>query len=617
MPTFVDPQDMRDVGVWRKLEISVPELPVQDLADLINKLKEFVNAIATLLDVLLQIFQAFADPLVEAIRALLAAIREAVESLLEDAGAYILYVPIRKRLATNFMIGGDALGDVTPPIASELGIFAQPQSAIDWDDPNAVKFLVNSNRVNGGNVGYYKTVIESLYDTGDVARPQFTSENDWIGGLTLLMGTNVDLFGFLDDLQKLRELFGFSVDSGTTPKVPAPKNLRGRALGRPSGGKVDVFLQWDPVEVPIVKLTDLGGVSLYPKEVAIIRVRNDVEALRARSIEDLIGTDQIAVGDKFGVFTDDPLTAALYRSAEVLSLHNYNFTDVVYLDKNVEINADETVYYAVAWKLGALTGGDELPDFTGPENADAEDDPRDFWQISNVARVVPSPTLPDSTPPNWHRTPALADLIPPLARVLRLIVAEIDKIGERLASSLDLLSDYVDFLRSEVNRYEAIVQRILDVIAEMTLKLQAPTAGIYARGWIGKGGNTYLMTDMASSLSEGYDSSPPFHEGDEYVTGVVMLTGGPRPAVESFTTGLELLFGTQISGSIDNLLENAEEELENIESIQFGEDMEVTKEDFKPEFTNDFSETYEKDYAEQLPETVVFSDALTVERVVS
>jgi hypothetical protein len=254
------------------------------------------------------------------------------------------------------------------------------------------------------------------------------------------------------------------------------------------------------------------------------------------------------------------------------------------LDKKVPYKQDEVLYYAVAWRLKELTAGDDLPDNTDEKYVqDSSASQTGYWQISNIARVVPSPSYPASTPPDWHRTPSVAEIFPAFARLLRIILAELEKLAEQLASSLDVLSAYVAFLRSEVSRYEAIVNRILDLLAQITLKFQMPAAGVYVRGWKGKGGNTYFLTDLMNSLSDVYPDAPPFHDGDEYVAGAVLLAGGPLPSVTAFIEGISLLFG-KISEDVQDLLEQAEDEVSRAEQIQLLDDFTIGT----PEVTNTF-----------------------------
>jgi len=552
------------MGDWSKLELSAPDFDMQPFIEAIEAIKEFINAVATILDLILSIVQAIADPLVEAIKAVLEALKETVESFLEDAGIYMLYVPIKKRLQTNFI----DLGDITPPIADKLGMFGQPNSGADPTNPNVTEFLVNSNRYSGGNPGFFSTVLESLYDKGDTSRPQFESSDDYIAYYTLLMGTNVDLLGFLDDLWKFRRMFNLP-NWGATNTIPTPTGLNARAMGKPSGGNVDIFLQWDPVSVPITELTDLGGVVLYPKEYAIARVKDDVTVLGAKSPEEFFGTRQLIVGE-------NPA-----GNGVVLDVKTFNALDTTYIDKDVPAEDGDTYYYVVAWKFAAYANTTDYANKAGETELD-------FWYMSNVSRVTPDPILPASTPPDWIRTPSVADLFPALAEFLRYMVAQIEILASKFTNALDILSDYVDFLKSEVQRYEEFINKILDLISRMTLSFDMPTAGIYMRSATGVGGNTFFVTDLANSLSRSFDTAPPFHEGDEYVTGLVLMAGGPQASTERFSDAMSLLFGT-VNKETSALLDQIEQQVAAAEEVNFGDSMQIEEPEVVVESNDDFS----------------------------
>lgn len=551
---------------WQKWELAVPDFsPALDLAEIIDQIKEFLAVIVGILETILNFITALTDPLAAAIKAIIDKIKETIEGFLEDVGVYVLHVPIRKRLATNFL----DLGDITPDWAGELGIFGEGVADTDnpgdtgqimppWKDDNLNDFLVNANRYNGGNYGFFKTVIESLRDQGDINRPQFFDDDDYVGGVVLLMGTDFDPLGFLDDIWKLFGLFDLGVDG--VPKAPRPQNLKGRAITpivktstNSTGGKFSAFLEWDPVEVPITRLSDLGGIVLFPERFAILRSKNNVNALTANSVPDLMGTRTLSSGATFG-------------PTEVIFEGNYDPMDVTYIDKNLQAEPDDSFYYAIAWKLKGYGNDADI--------ATTEGTPYDYWYTSNVARVVPYPTRPDSTPPDWIRTPSIASIFPQFAYFLRMIVAELEKLAGKLVGALDFITEYVEFLKSEIARYEALVNRILDAIKAIQVKFDMPKAGVYFRLFKGQGGNTFLIQDLALSLRSGYASAPPFQKGDEYVTGVILMTGGPELLVNSLMTLMGWLFGGSADG-LTPVLEGLDSAVMELEQQYFEPDMSV------------------------------------------
>lgn len=551
---------------WSKWELSLPDLsPAIDLAEIIDKIKEFLAIIVGILEFILDLIVAFTDPLAAAIKAIIDKIKETVEGFLEDIGVYVLHVPIRKRLATNFL----NLGDITPDWAGDLGIFGEGLSDADdpgnsgqiqppWKDPTLNEFLVDANRYNGGNYGFFKTVIESVWDEGDVNRPQFLDEDDYVGGVVLVMGTNLDPLGFLDDIWKLFGLFDLGVDG--VPKAPRPTGLKGRAITpivkssvNASGGKFSAFLEWDPVTTPVTSLADLGGIILFPERYAVLRSKNNVNALSANSVPDLMGTRTLSSGATFG-------------PTEVIFEGPYDPTDVTYLDENIDAEPDDSFYYTIAWKLKGYGASEPILD------DEEQGTPYDYWYTSNIVRVVPYPTRPDSTPPDWIRTPSISSIFPQFAYFLRLIVAELEKLAGKLVGALDFITEYVEFLKSEIARYEALVNRILDAIKALQVKFDMPTAGVYFRTFKGQGGNNFFIQDLAMSLRQGYASAPPFHEGDEYVTGVILMTGGPELLVDSLLTLMGWLFGGS-SDPLTSVLEDLDTQVMSLEEQYFSDDL--------------------------------------------
>jgi len=507
---------------WQKLQISVPDLGTGNLSDIIKKIKEYLEAIVSVLETILNTIVAVTDPLSTLIKALIETLKKIVEGFLEDAGGYVIYLPIRKRLATDFL----GLGDITPSWADKMGIFEDPGSELSWDNPELNSFIAQSNRYNGGNGGFFRSFMESLYDEGDTNRPQFLDWDDYVGGYVLVMGTDFDPLGFLDDIWRL---FGIFNGPDTLPKVPRPTGLQVRPLCSISSGVFDALLTWDPPQVPVYQLDDLGGVILYPTRYAVIRGKNNCGFLSAQNVIDLMGKRQLAVGDTFE-----------NNSIEVLLEDNYDISKTTYLDKDIPATEGDSFYYAIAWQLKAYNAN--------ASTTTSEGTLMDYWNISNVVRTIPFPILPASTPPDWYRTPSIASIFPEFAKILRRLVAQLEAYAHKLTSGLDLITDYVNFLKKEIDRYEALINYFLDELARLQAKFELPTAGVYVRSFIGQGGNNFLITDLAQSLLKGYPNAPPFHKGDEFVTGAIIMTGAPgiasgKAAVEAFIASLSWIFG--------------------------------------------------------------------------
>lgn len=536
---------------WKKLELGIPEIDTSSLTGIIDSMRALLETLVGILESVLKVVAVAADPFAAALKALIDTLKAMVERYLEDLGGYCLFVPLRKRIQTNFL----GLGDITPSWAGELGVFGQPTSPVSPLDPNLNQFLVDANRYNGGNVGFFKTVMESMYDEGDTNRPQFHDEDDYVGGFVIVMGTEFDPLGFLDDIWKISGLFD---SPDLTPKVPRPTGLQVRTLQGISDGEFSTLLTWDLPDSPVWTLPDLGGTVLIPDRYAILRGRNTTGALGAKSVVDLMGKRDLGEGDTFS-----------NGDMEVIKEDSYDITVGSYIDKGITSKPDDTYYYAVAWKLKAL-GESEA-------NTDGAGRMLDYWYLSNIVRVTPYPTLPSSTPPDWYRTPSIASIFPEFAALLRMIVAQIEGFSSKLLGAVDMLKDYVVFLKSEIDRYEKIVSDVLDAIAKMREKFSLPKTGVYIRTFKGRGGNDFFVSDLASSFLPGEYNRPPFTRGDEYVTGAVIMTGGSEALVSSLLSGLSWVFGgpAEDGDEMEELLEAISITVGEMEAVEFGSNMQT------------------------------------------
>ena len=522
---------------WQSLSISTPELNIQPLLDLIDLLKELLSKLVDAIEIILAALQAFVDPLVALLTAIINKIKETIEGFLEDLGGYGIYIPIRKRLQTEFLGLGDLVPNINNPINVLFSQQTYPTANVSAGNPDErAQFIADANRYSGGNVGFFRTVVESLYDEGDLSRPQFWSPDDYVGGFILVVGTSLDPLGLLDDIWTLLGFFKNLTRGSGSIKYPRPEGLKAQVIEgyhQPEVSEYGMFstlLTWKGLDVPVYTLPDLAGVILIPDRYAIIRTKNNPNALLAQDVVDLMGSRQLKTGDKF----NNNETVVIYEG-------NYDLTQNSYLDTDILTKEDDSFYYAVAWKLNAVYQG-TVYDSVKDKNIVPQE--LTYNTISNVVRVVPYTAVPDSTPPDWHRTPALEDIMPDFASVLRKIVAILEGLLARMTGVLEMWKEYINFLKNEILRYEGIIAAILDEIKRMLERFNFNLkCGIYIRGFVGKGGNYFFMNDLIQSLSPSYPDSPPFHRGDEFVTGIILMQGGPQVMVESFVKGLSWLFG--------------------------------------------------------------------------
>lgn len=543
---------------WRKLEIPTPNLEpiLQKIKSFVEKLKVVIELITGLVEMILTFLAAVADPIAALIRAILDQIRQLLEKYLEDAGLYALYVPFAKRMM--YSAGGtarDLTGNFSwsfkKPIigASEKTSMSFFNNTGGLSDPNLSederKMLVQANEGRGGNAGFLRTVAMSLSDSRDHSRPQFMSSDDYIAAGVLVMGSDFDPFGFLDALWKFKGLFGdlFAMSDGM-PDLPRPMNLKAETIlgpgwnNKPHGanGDFQALLTWDSMKLPIHTIPDLGGVIVVPTRTAVIALKNDIGRVPSATVVDLFGTRDITNG----------MTAG---GAVVIDERPFIPGETMFVTSKLDTTRDDVWHFYIAW---FLRGFNQTDDF-----AKAKGNDLGYWYLSNAARVTPMQTASSGTPPDWVRTPSIADVLPPLAYIIKRMTALIEYFASYIPTALEQFRKYIEFMRREIQRYERLVTRIIDeVLALLRLLDVKSIGGLYAHTYTGKGGNSYLISEMRRSMSRGYPNAPPFFDGTEFVTGVVLVAGGAQANVEAASPLFDLLFGNG-----DNSVSSQQKEL--------------------------------------------------------
>lgn len=545
---------------WGKLEIPIPDFsPLERIAKIIDELRKVLQAVVNLLNAIAKLLVGLADAAAALIKQIIDQIREFIEGLLTDAGLYTIFIPNGKRFNTTFA----GLGDITPPMST---LFAPAPTDPQMSDSQR-DFLVNANRYSGGNPGFYRQVAASLNDRGDRNRPQFMNETDWVGGLVLMLGTNIDPFGFLDDLWKLKGTFGSLFKSTNETKVPKPQNLQAYPLVKPGhrDKKLSVLLKWDTLDVPIWTLPDLGNIVLIPKRRAIFAIRNNILASTANNVLELVGTRDITESTTSG---DDIFVVS---EREIIPGENS------YVVRDLPIEDGDVYHFALAWQLRVYGADDDWT--TDPGQL------LPYWDLSNMPQVYPFPTLPDSTPPDWSRTSSVADIMPPVAYFIRVVAGYLEMLANRLMAPSEIVRDYIEFLRKEMLRYEQIVESILLQIRSLTELLMLPKklGGVYIRSFEGEGGNQFFLSDLAKSLTSDFPNAPPFHRGDEYVMGIILMAGGPQLKVKASTDLLKTIF---VSGNRDiiSLTDTLGEAISGLEEAAFEENFNEKEDDTIPTF---------------------------------
>lgn len=534
---------------WKAFE--VPQVPpiltgaVSALDTVSSTATSVLGIVKGLVEVLAKLELARLDAGQLVIKASLTAIENAINSLLTDAGVYVLFVPPRKKLIIPAVVQAamEKAGLTSlpsPPLSTELFALEGKLS------PAEVAHLKEARGATGGNLGFIRTVVESLTDIGDANRPQ-PKDTDHVVGLYIVGGA--DQF---PDATRFTNLLSAVMGAGKPEVVlaavglPVPQNVRARQV---AGG---VNVEW-AAQKPLVPQVAFGTAALVEK-VAIIRSQNP-ELLSAGSVQELFNTTNLTPGLVSGVADE---------AFEVAAVLDYTFlapprswVDTATLDQS------KSYYYAASFslKMGSAAelsaGGGQSEGFGRLSNA-----------VKFVPKVTPSRTVA-GTPPDWLRTPSVLELIPDLAGAVRLLSAQVNTLGGSSLGFGDMLKSYVKYLEAEILAYQMSVSRITKMLSRLTAGGGA-MPGAYVRSFSGEGGVPYLMSDVLNSFNE--TNAPPFTRGQEFVAGVVVLAYAPSAAaLAPVQAALNLLFGGADSrevssvqaaiSQIDVLLDDAAEAL--------------------------------------------------------
>lgn len=522
--------------------IALPKLPAE-VGSAIDGIAALGNATVSALTVVTSILDIIAgvtidlDPAKIILNAAITAVEEGLSTLLEDSGAYVLFVPVTRKVIISPLIQ-DALSlvglsDTPPPQTVDLDIIAL-QARLAATSPDVVAFIQHG--ATGGNAGFFKTVIDSVMDGGDSSRPLFGA-TDYVAGIHVLAGASdyVQLLSLLTALDGLM-LPNLSNTTLTTPGLPVPQNLKA-AMVLGGDGSPSAKLIWDAQ--PAFATHPTVDVMSVITHVAIIRSTNPA-AMSATSPTVLFGTAKLTKG----------MTALGDLETEVVDIFDHAPFGVIlntYTDR--KLKKDKTYYYFASFRfrLGDIhdvTSGSLAPD-------------QGHYRFSNVAvgTAQVRPTRSGrGTPPDWIRTPSVIDLLPVAGDLFNLLLATIAQLKSGTTGNADALKKYIDFLKREIEKISKLTLTLTGLVQQLSaLTTQTPEVGIYGRVFFGKGGTDFMLADLGASLapSNGDAGRPTFDRGDEFVTGVVVMVGGPsEDGVVAVKTMLEVMFGAGGAGAI-------------------------------------------------------------------
>ena len=519
-----------------------------NITPIVTTAKTILELIKTLMETVLALVSDMVDLEAAAIKAAIEAVRTLVEDVLNIGSFHGILLPVGK---TNLELTKLLLEDVIPGrmVVDTVTDGGDPFPAIPPLSPTDLAGT-------GGNYGFLRQVMESLYDEEDPNRPQFDADAHIVAGVMVFGATTpYELYALIDKLVRALKVPGLT--AFYTPS-PAPRGLRatvvpsthGTAFGDMNNatGEPDidhpyaVKLEWDH-ENEIVEVFESGDVMQIEK----------VFIYRATSPERIDPAKPIAILEP-------------YKLAE---MEFSSFVNSFY-DNTVEIG--EIYTYGVGFQLALRDADGNLV-----QNIS---DPRNVVTATISLKNVQLPAT-RGVPPDWFKANLLDILFPEARRfVEEYILTFLDALEERTEAANDQTKKFIAFLQKEIQRYSRWANEVILIVEEIIEVLSWPnvyTAAtmIYSpfKDGRGGGGNAFFLQQLAQALSNTDDPNrPPFDRGTEAVCGMVIMAGSESYGeISKFKTFLETFLGSaeaqfdstikQAISSINYLTDRVEREI--------------------------------------------------------
>lgn len=507
---------------WVPLSVNAPPA-VTSLGSLVSGAAQTLRGALEALRAALAVTQAnVVDPasaqqaaINAALQAAVAAVRELIDQLLLATGCYVLVVPVpKKALVDPRTVSDEQDRNLVNPTYFPVGPFLRdlpPEQRARLYDRIDFAHLFDPTAANvGGNAYLIKTLAESLYDAGDVQRPRWRGEAYWascqlvVGAIDYAQVANVLLY--VDNLFGGATTRGQNLSRSQTTLVPSALNA---TVAYPeTSARPAVVLAWPALPIGRV-LSSFESARLVPTRVAVIR-STDFRARNALRVTDLFGSADLAVGDE-GQF-----------GARVIAEGTFDGVTNRYVDTG-PFESGQEYHYHLAFKTRLEVPG-------------AQPVLNDYAALSPSATVRyaagEAAPLATSRPPDWQRSPNVAQLIPALGQYLTLVKTYLDSFAAGSRTVTEYQQGYLQFLDRMIARYAQQADDVIGVAERIGEIFQAPTAaGAYVRFATGRGTVGNFFADFVEAVTDpGDQGRPPFDDGTEFAAMLVFLGVGPDPA---------------------------------------------------------------------------------------
>lgn len=422
-----------------------------------------------------------------------AALVSALSALVSGTKAHVILIPIAK-------VVPDQAPPRAPATVDDLQAWLDIQLGPATGTAEAYQALVSGT---GGNSGFYRAFIESLFDLGDPNRPQFVNQTDAVTMAVIMAGAASygaasQAASVLDQLVRPKGTVG----GAGTRVIPVPQNVMARPVASASGGRIAIQVSWDP-PAAVIALPYFPGLSIAVRRYALIRM-TQASAPSARSVLDLFATQGLTEG----LVTDGSTVVAIGSGL------NSKF-----LDSDPPSDPTTSLYYCVAWEVDVVepSGTVTLP----------------FDQVSGVVKVSASSPPPAHTgsPPDWSAVSPAIDAFPALAVTVQRVLAQIGSLVDGSPSPTSRLSAALKASTGMADRLSARAGDLLADVDRLQASLSRPLPSLHAiQLTSGTGGNAFLASELARRLGDLSDRARPPFDSREYVCGVCVVAGAPRLA---------------------------------------------------------------------------------------
>lgn len=477
-----------------------------------------------------------------AIQGVIATLNSALDAVLDDAGLFLLPIPLPKRgVARLSPYGGSnnprslqGSGNETGtnlieyPVNSVLDRASPAEREVFESNDLLQQIVAPLDLIVGGNAHILKTISEALFDMGDANRPRFGDHDTFGYGLLVAGSSNIsDVLSIASYFDRLIGGANNSNHVGASRGVShiVPQGVR----ASPSGRNNYAIIEWDLAPASTV-LGSYDSSSVLIDRYAIIR-STDLRARSARQVMDLFGSTSLTPG-LTGVY-----------GAKVLTVSAYDGVVTRYVDSE-SLDPAKTYYYHVAFSTRVNPGvmPEPIPAELLREGVDddqAQPQNIGFGPLSSAVQFRRPTHREDyqgrglSQAPDFVRTPSVVAIVPPLNGLIDFVQTYLTSLERRVTNAATRNQQIINFLDQEIRKYSLSIDQITAKLTQLQGFFTAPESavGTYTTFRTGTGTATSFIADLAQALSDLTDeSAPPFTNGDEFTAGVLVLAVGPDPA---------------------------------------------------------------------------------------